>query len=274
MKKIFDYVVIGGGSGGLSSARRAAKLGKQVCLIESLELGGTCVNKGCVPKKIMWNAASMLHDLKLSSEYGISTETSFNWATLKSNRNSHISDLHRIYAANLSKDGVSHINGFARFKDSYTVEVDGYGKLSAPHILISTGSKPIMPDIPGKEHISNSDDFFAIESAPESALIIGNGYIASELTGLLNTFGTKTSITLRHDQFLGNFDRSISGLLREVMENSGITFLPNRNVVQVKRQEKKLVAIFDTGEEHPYEKIFACIGRKACLLYTSDAADE
>ena len=263
MHKAVDYLVIGGGSGGLASARRAAKYGKKVALIEANRLGGTCVNVGCVPKKIMWNACSMVHDLELAKDYGIESSHTLHWDVLKNNRDAHIAKLNQIYSNNLQKDNVEVIDGWASFKDPHTVKVEGFGEISAPHILIAPGSKATMPDIPGAEHLLNSDDFFLFDKAPSKALVIGNGYIAAELAGVLNSFGTETYINIRGEQFLRAFDRSITEVLEEVMARDGIKFLKSRILTSVHKEDNGYSVTFNTGETFNFEKVICAIGREA-----------
>uniref|UniRef100_A0ABI7YTM7 Glutathione-disulfide reductase n=1 Tax=Felis catus TaxID=9685 RepID=A0ABI7YTM7_FELCA len=201
----YDYLVIGGGSGGLASARRAAELGARAAVVESHKLGGTCVNVGCVPKKVMWNTAvhsEFMHD---HVDYGFqSCESKFNWRVIKEKRDAYVSRLNTIYQNNLTKSHIEIIHGHAAFTSDPkpTVEVSG-NKYTAPHILIATGGVPSRPqesEIPGASLGITSDGFFQLEELPGRSVIVGAGYIAVEIAGILSALGSKTSLMIRHDK--------------------------------------------------------------------------
>ncbi|CAG9314720.1 unnamed protein product [Blepharisma stoltei] len=258
-----DFLVIGGGSGGIASARRAAKYGAKVILVEFNRLGGLCVNNGCVPKKVCWNAAHILEGITLSKEYGFDTSASHTWATLKANRDAYIARLNGIYAKLLTNSGVEVIFGRARFVGPDIISVDDSLLITATNILIATGSQPRVLDIPGKEHFLTSDAFFALETLPSSALLIGSGYISCELACVFNTFGTKATIAMREDYPLIAYDREATTKLMEQMSKDGVTFLPSSNIVEIKKTDEGLHAFFDNGQNFVYEKIFLNIGRDA-----------
>uniref|UniRef100_A0A8C0SSZ6 Glutathione reductase, mitochondrial n=2 Tax=Canis lupus familiaris TaxID=9615 RepID=A0A8C0SSZ6_CANLF len=233
----FDYLVIGGGSGGLASARRAAELGARAAVVESHKLGGTCVNVGCVPKKVMWNTAvhsEFMHD---HVDYGFqSCESKFNWRVIKEKRDAYVSRLNTIYQNNLTKSHIEIIHGHAAFTcDSEpTIEVNG-NKYTAPHILIATGGVPSRPQesqIPGASLGITSDGFFQLEELPGRSVIVGAGYIAVEIAGILSALGSKTSLMIRHDKVLRNFDSIISSNCTEELENSGIEVLKYSQGIQ------------------------------------------
>uniref|UniRef100_A0A671E1T2 Glutathione reductase, mitochondrial n=1 Tax=Rhinolophus ferrumequinum TaxID=59479 RepID=A0A671E1T2_RHIFE len=201
----YDYLVIGGGSGGLASARRAAELGARVAVVESHKLGGTCVNVGCVPKKVMWNTAvhsEFIHD---HVDYGFqSCDSKFHWRVIKEKRDAYVSRLNTIYQDNLTKSHIEIIHGHAAFTGDPkpTVEVSGK-KYTAPHILIATGGVPSRPQesqIPGASLGITSDGFFQLEELPSHSVIVGAGYIAVEIAGILSALGSKTSLMIRHDK--------------------------------------------------------------------------
>ncbi|XP_040587804.1 glutathione reductase, mitochondrial isoform X2 [Mesocricetus auratus] len=236
----FDYLVIGGGSGGLASARRAAELGARAAVIESHKLGGTCVNVGCVPKKVMWNTAvhsEFMHD---HMDYGFqSCESKFNWHVIKEKRDAYVSRLNTIYQNNLTKSHIEIIHGYAAFADGPqpTVEVSGK-KYTAPHILIATGGVPTVPhesQIPGASLGITSDGFFQLEDLPSRSVIVGAGYIAVEIAGILSALGSKTSLMIRHDKVLRNFDSLISSNCTEELENAGVEVLKFSQVKEVKK---------------------------------------
>eukprot|EP00962_Isochrysis_galbana_P044819 scaffold17477_cov103-Isochrysis_galbana.AAC.3 len=188
----FDYLVIGGGSGGMASARRAATHGAKTCVIERARLGGTCVNVGCVPKKVMFNAASVLEILHQAEGYGITVgEAKFDMKAIKAKRDAYVKRLNGIYLNNLNNNGITFVAGDAKFVGPKVVEVDGKA-YTAKHILIAVGGKPAVPDIPGAKELGiTSDGFFELEEVPERVAVVGSGYIAVELAGILNVLGSK-----------------------------------------------------------------------------------
>jgi len=218
----FDYIAIGGGSGGIASAARAAHKGAKVAIIEYNALGGTCVNVGCVPKKAMWFGAQIAETLDLAADYGFDiTRNSFDWKTLVNARDQYISNIHKFYDGYLNKLNIKHIHGFGRFEDKNTVVVDGK-KYTAPHILIAPGGKPSIPNIPGAEHGIDSDGFFKLDHCPKTCTVVGSGYIAVELAGVLNGLGSDVTIVIRKKTVLRSFDSMLSEQLVLSMERSGI----------------------------------------------------
>ena len=260
MSKLFDYIVIGGGSGGISSAHIARKYNKTVAVIEGGKIGGTCVNVGCVPKKIMWSAASILDDMRITTGYGINASFTYNWRQLKQNREAYITNINNSYYDFFQEEHIDHYKGWASFEDNHTVVINGE-RLTAPHILIATGSQSITMDIPGKEFLLTSDDFFAMEEPPATVLIVGNGYIAAELAGIFCSFGIETSMLLRKEQFLSIFDHETSNVLRGTMEKSSIKFLTSRTLVRLDKVDGGFLAEFNTGESAVYGQVYCCVGR-------------
>ncbi len=225
--KQYDFIVIGGGSGGIASARRAAQYGAQVLLIEAGRLGGTCVNVGCVPKKVMWNTSQIGETLQMAGHYGFDiTENGFDWPLLKSSRDSYIKRLNDIYRRNLDQSGVEVVEGVAGFVDGRTVRVNG-NDYSACHILIATGGSPTVPDIAGARYGITSDGFFDLDHQPRAILVIGAGYIATELAGLMRGLGSRVSVLLRKDKLLRTFDHDIQQAVMQEMAAAGIEILPN-----------------------------------------------
>jgi glutathione reductase (NADPH) len=206
MSEKFDLVVIGGGSGGLAAAQRAAEYGARVALIESGALGGTCVNLGCVPKKIMWNAADVGSRLEDARGYGFHLQLSgHDWAHLKSERDTYIHRLNGVYAANLAKRNVELVHARAHFVDSHSVKA-GERTLTAEHIVIATGGRPLLPNIPGTELGISSDGFFALPARPQRVAVVGSSYIAVELAGIFSGLGSATSLILRGEAVLRSFE--------------------------------------------------------------------
>lgn len=218
----FDLLVIGGGSGGLAHAQRAAEYGTKVAVVEYGPLGGTCVNVGCVPKKVMWYTAQHAHQLRHAHDYGFDIDVKgHDWNALKARRDAYVKRLNGIYGSNLDKKGVTHIVGGARFVDANTVDVDGR-VYEADRIVIATGGKPIVPEIPGAELGMTSDGFFELEDRPRRVLIAGSGYISVELAGVFNDLGTETHVVVRKEGVLRSFDKMLSTELMEAMQKSGI----------------------------------------------------
>ncbi len=239
MKKVFDLVVIGAGSGGIATARRAASYGASVAIIESGRLGGTCVNVGCVPKKVMWNAANLAHGLEMAADYGFDiSHHGYDWSQMKKKRDAYISRLNDIYQRNLDLDDIKIYQGHGRFVDAKSVEVvNGTDKqvIKGRHILIATGGKPTIPDIPGAEYGITSDGFFELEDLPKRVVVVGAGYIAVELAGVLNMLGSRVTMILRKEAFLRSFDASLRECLMEEMLNSGVNILASTHVDYVKK---------------------------------------
>ena len=220
--KTYDYIAIGGGSGGVATARRAAEYGARALVVEANRLGGTCVNVGCVPKKVMWYAAGIAQAMRDAAGYGFSVgDTRFDWNTLKSRRDAYIARLNGIYANMLEKAGVDVVRGFARFVDARTIEVNGE-RFSAPHIVIATGGRPLVPDIPGAELGIESDGFFALEQQPRRVAVVGGGYIAVELAGVFNALGSEVSMLVRGPHLLRPFDALLREELMAQMQEDGV----------------------------------------------------
>ena len=266
--KTFDYLVIGGGSGGVATARRAAEYGARVALIEAGRLGGTCVNVGCVPKKVMWYAANIAHSLEDAAGYGFTLAGhDFDWPTLKQRRDAYVQRLNGIYDGMLEKAGVEVIRGFGRFVDKDTVEVDGE-RYSAPHIVIATGGHPVVPETPGAELGITSDGFFELERLPRRVAVVGGGYIAVELAGVLRALGSEVDLLVRGEVLLRPFD----GLLREElvthMRDAGIQLCFRHQVRSLARQQDGSIRIDgEDGDGKPVQRmadtVIWAIGREA-----------
>jgi len=218
----YDFLVIGGGSGGVAGARRAARHGARVALVEGAHLGGTCVNVGCVPKKIMWNAAELTSAIESARGYGLEVEAgALDWGQLVERREAFIRHLNDIYARNLESDGATLVRGWARLLDAHTLEVNGQ-RLSAERLLIATGSRPARPSVPGAQLGTDSDGFFALTRRPERVAIAGSGYIAVEIAGMLRALGTEVTLLVRGEQLLRAFEADLGTALAEHMTASGI----------------------------------------------------
>lgn len=265
MVKEYDYIVIGGGSGGIASANRAAMHGAKVILFEGKEVGGTCVNVGCVPKKVMWYGAQVAETLhRYAGEYGFDvTINKFDFATLKANRQAYIDRIHGSYERGFDSNGVERVYEYARFVDPHTVEVAGE-RYTAPHILIATGGHALYPNIPGSEYGITSDGFFELDEVPKRTAVIGAGYIAIEVAGVLNALGSDTHLFVRKDRPLRTFDKDIVDVLVDEMAKSGPTLHTHANVTEVvKNADDSLTISFDNGETITVDCLIWAIGRAA-----------
>lgn len=259
----FDFLVIGGGSGGIAAARRAAQHGAKVAVIEHQRLGGTCVNVGCVPKKLMWHAADMAETLHKAAGYGFKVEAwSLDWGTLIERREAYLRRLNGIYEKNLAGDGVTMIQGHAHFVGERTVAVNGE-RYSAPHILIATGGKPIWPEVPGAALGLDSDGFFALSEQPRSVAIVGSGYIAVELAGLLQALGTQVHMLLRKGHVLRDFDPMLSEHLIECMQAQGMHLHFETEVERLDEADDGVAVTFVGGKGSVnVERVLWAIGRE------------
>jgi len=219
----FDLISVGGGSGGLACAQRAAEYGAKVAVIESHRLGGTCVNVGCVPKKVMWNAAGVALSLGDAKDYGFDVAVGNNdWTLLKHKRDAYVLRLNGIYERNLEAKGVAYIRGSARFVEPHTLEVNGQ-RLSAQHIVIATGGKPQIPNLPGAGLGITSDGFFELEARPQRVAVVGSGYIACELASAFRELGSQVELFIRKDRLLRHFDAMLGKSLMREVRAQGIT---------------------------------------------------
>ena len=260
----YDYLVIGGGSGGIASANRAGMHGARVALIEENKLGGTCVNLGCVPKKVMWYVAEMMESLKLYGEdYGVEVKQGpvFHYKKMMENREQYISFLHTAYKKGLDSNNVTHIEGRATFVDDSTVEVNGQ-KITAEHILIATGGKPKRLEIPGGDLGIVSDDVFRLEELPKSIAVIGGGYIGVEMSGIMHALGVETHQFVRKPAPLYNFDSIICEGYQAISESEGQHVHVNKTVTRLeKKGEKSYVLHFEDGSTHETEQVLWATGR-------------
>ncbi|KHD45416.1 glutathione reductase [Streptococcus uberis] len=263
--KTYDYIVIGGGSAGIASANRAASHGTKVLLIEASEIGGTCVNLGCVPKKVMWYGAQVADTIQTYAlDYGFTLSSiDFDFATLKANRQAYIERIHQSYQRGFKATGVEQIYAYANFIDAHTIQAGGE-TYTAPHILIATGGHPIIPkDIPGAELGITSDGFFALDRIPKRTAIIGAGYIAVEIAGVLNALGSETHLLVRHDRPLRTFDKDIVSSLVEEMAESGIELHRETEVASLyKNDDKSILLTKKDGSQLVVDQVIWAIGRK------------
>lgn len=264
MTKHYDYLAIGGGSGGIASINRAAMYGQKCALIEAKELGGTCVNVGCVPKKVMWHAAQIAEAIhQYGPDYGFDTTVNtFDWKRLIANRSAYIDRIHHSYDKVLGKNNADVIKGFARFIDAHSVEVNGE-KITADHILIATGGRPSHPSIPGAEYGIDSDGFFQLNAMPKRVAVVGAGYIAVEIAGVLNALGAETHLFVRQHAPLRHFDPMIVETLVTVMNNEG-PCLHTESVAKaiVKNADGSLTLQLENGKACTVDSLIWAIGRE------------
>ena len=262
--KEYDYIVIGGGSGGIASANRAGMYGAKVLLIEANELGGTCVNVGCVPKKVMWYASDLLGAIKHDmTSYGIDAKLeNFNFKELVERRQEYINRLHNAYSNGLDSNHVEHLKGYAKFINNHEIQV-GDQNFTAKNILIATGGRPSKLEISGGEYAIDSNGFFELSKAPDKMLVIGGGYIAAEISGLMNNLGSKVSWAFRRNRPLRGFDSMLSEQLVETYKDQGIELLPNSVPKEIKQVEEGYEVLFENGQSISSDCVLFAGGRKA-----------
>lgn len=259
----FDLLIIGAGSGGVRASRVAASFGAKVAVIEDRYMGGTCVNVGCVPKKLYVYGSQFANAFKDSAGFGWSVgETSFDWPTLRDNKIEEISRLNGVYETMLGGAGVEIIEGRGRFVDAHTVAV-GEHQYTAERIIIATGTWPYIPDIPGKEFAITSNEVFDLEQFPERMLVVGGGYIAVEFAGIFNGLGAKTTQLYRGPLFLRGFDQDIREFAAKEIAASGIDLRFNSNIAAIeKNDDGSLRAILEDGSSIDADTILYATGRK------------
>lgn len=258
----FDLFVIGAGSGGVRAARFAAGYGARVAVAESRYLGGTCVNVGCVPKKLLVYGAQFADEFEHAEGFGWTPgQASFSWPTLIANKNREIERLNGIYRKLLVGSGVTLVEGHARLLDEHRVEVDGK-TYSAERILIATGGWPHIPEIPGHEHAINSNQAFFLEELPRRVLVVGGGYIAVEFASIFNGLGAQTSLLYRGDLFLRGFDNSLRTHLHEELGKRGLDVQFNTDIARIDKQaDGSLKATLKDGRTLEADCIFYATGR-------------
>ncbi|KAF2201982.1 glutathione reductase-like protein [Delitschia confertaspora ATCC 74209] len=260
IQKECDYLVLGIGSGGIASGRRAAKYGAKVIAIESKRMGGTCVNVGCVPKKVTWNAAAISETFRDAKSYGFggfeTSKITFDWPLFKGKRDAYVKRLNGIYENNLNKDHIEHIAGRASFVGKDEVEVkmhDGNTtRIRAKNILVATGGRPKMPEIPGIEYAIDSDGFFDLEQQPKTIATCGAGYIGVEMTGMLHSLGTETHFFIRGQKLLRSFDPLIQDTVTKEYERQGINLYKGSEIQSIEKLDNGLKRVhyktLETGE--------------------------
>ncbi|HSN81328.1 MAG TPA: glutathione-disulfide reductase [Polyangiales bacterium] len=257
----YDLFVVGAGSGGVRAARTASSLGARVAIAEMDRLGGTCVNVGCVPKKLFFHGSHFAHDLRDARGYGWLTESSFDWSTLQERKDREIQRLNRIYRELLERAGVLLLTGRARLIDPHTVEVGGR-RHTAERILIATGGTPIMPEIPGKEHARDSNAVFEIDRLPKRVMVVGAGYIALELGSVFVALGADVTLVHRGEEILRGFDHDLRYHLHDELEAKGMRILLETEVRALRTAGAGLEAELSNGEVIATDFPMFAIGRR------------
>ena len=267
MMQRFDLITIGGGSGGIATAVRAAKHGARVAIAEPRELGGTCVNRGCVPKKAMWYAAEIAQAMRWAPDYGFDVEMKgFDWQVMKAARDQYIANIHGFYDRLLSSHGITHLKGYASFEDAHTLKV-GDTRVQARHVVIASGGRPVVPDIPGAELGVTSDEFFDWTEQPRRVLVLGSGYIAVELAGVLHGLGSEVTLAIRKERVLRSFDAMLGDALMEQMQADGIRLLKLHTPEKLEATDRGIRACFRTGPEEcgeyeGFDAVIWAVGRR------------
>lgn len=257
MSKHYDYdlIVLGGGSGGLAAAFRAAQHDQRVAMLEPGELGGTCVNVGCVPKKAMWLAADLAERIGMAASMGfdVPVRPALDWKELVVHRQAYIANIHASYLKRLNENNVVRVPRRGHLVDAHTVECSDGVRISAAHVLIATGAHPQRPDLPGAELGAVSDDFFNLCSAPGRVAIVGGGYIAVELAGLLQALGSKVTLLVRGSRLLERFDAELTAQLAENLRHQGVQVHFDYRLRELRRDGDAIVAY---GHDGPHEAVF------------------
>ncbi len=259
----FDLLVIGGGSGGLAVAEKAAQFGKKVAIVESWKLGGTCVNNGCVPKKVMWYAANLAHAVDDAADFGIDVQRgSTDWRKLVQGREQYISNINKFWDGYVTDLGITFIAGHGHFIDHKVVEVGGH-TYSAEHIVIATGGTPIVPPVPGAELGITSDGFFQLTEQPKRVAVIGGGYIGVELSGVLRALGSDVTLVTLDDRILNLFDPMISEILHDEMIKQGIDIHTDFQVTGLSQGENGIHVNSPDLDLNDFDQVIWAVGRRA-----------
>jgi len=260
----YDLIAIGGGSGGVAATRRAARYGARCAVVEYDRYGGTCVNRGCVPKKIMWYGAHLAHAIRDAEGYGFEVEQkNFSWTSLVEDRENYIRRLNGIYEKNLTGENVDMINGHGSLIDAHTVQV-GDTQYTADKILLAPGGTPAIPNVPGAELGISSDGFFELKNQPGKVAVVGAGYIAVELAGMLHALGSDVNLIIRKEHFLREFDDILWSTLTQIMQEDKLTIINNTQIASLQKSGNQIsIEPVDGGAQlGPYDQVIWAIGRR------------
>ena len=257
----FDLFVIGAGSGGVRAARMSAAFGAKVAVAEERYLGGTCVNVGCIPKKLFVYGSHFGEDLEDARAYGWTTGSkSFKWDVLRNNKDHEIDRLNGVYRNLLESNGVTIFESHAEIVDLHTIKV-GSKEVTAENILVATGSWPTVPDMPGKEHVVTSNEMFYLDTLPNKAIVIGGGYIAIEFAGILHGLGVETTVLYRRSLFLRGFDLQVREFVRDELKTKGVNVVFDASVVAVHQVDGATQVVTSSGEMHAADLVLSATGR-------------
>ena len=258
MRKHYDMIAIGAGSGGLSAVERASEYGKKCAVVEVNQVGGTCVNVGCVPKKVMWFAANASQIIKNSNGFGFDISINdFSWTKLKDGRENYINGINEWYDGYLEKLGIDYFHGFGKLIDKNTISVNGEN-LTADTIILSPGGEPSVPKIEGAKYGITSDGFFELNKLPKRVAVVGGGYIGVELAGVLNSLGSEVSLFVRSQKLLNGFDELIQSSLENDYREHGIKIEFGTSIDKISK-DKTLHT--NKGDFSGYEQIIWTVGR-------------
>ena len=259
----FDLIVIGGGSGGLAGAFRAAEHGARVALLEPGALGGTCVNAGCVPKKAMWLAAEVGRKLSFAQTLGFAAQDcALDWPAFIAHRQRYIANIHASYQQRLEAAGIAVLPMRATLRDANTIECGNGVRLSAPRLLVATGGHAIKPDIPGAELGGTSDDFFHWTAPPGRVALVGGGYIAAELAGVLQALGSRVEVFVRGSRLIESFDEELAGQLAEDYRQAGVRLHFNCDVSAVDSAGDGVRVVGAGAPDEPFDALLFATGRR------------
>ncbi|HET19133.1 MAG TPA: glutathione-disulfide reductase, partial [Chromatiales bacterium] len=263
----YDLIALGGGSGGLAAAERAAQLGKRALVVEPNGLGGTCVNLGCVPKKVMWYGAQTAHAIHNAAGFGFDVQLrGFSWRKLVEGRRGYIKAIGDWWEGYAADQGIDVVKGYGRFVDKHTVEVDGK-RYTAPHIIVSTGGSPFVPPVPGAELGITSDGFFALDEQPRRVAILGGGYIGVEIAGLMRALGSEVLLADIAPRVLMAFDLMLSETLSNHMREEGIELRMPFRAAGLRKTDEGIVIDGENANERgevlgPFDAVIWAAGRK------------
>lgn len=263
MAEQYDYelIVIGAGSGGLAAAKKAAKLGKRVAIAEKNHIGGTCVNRGCIPTKLMIYAAEFAQQQSIASAYGWKGDDRvFDWPSFKQAMDSHVRSLREMQADSL--EGVDILRGQAEFVDAHTLAVEDR-KVTAQFVLLAVGGRPLMPGIEGIEHAMDSRDVLNLETLPKTLLIVGGGYIGVELAQVLHYMGCEVTVADSQPHVLDGFDCDVQERVKHILEGDGVRVIDSARLEKIEKTEAGIEASLDNGQSVEADKVLCALGRKA-----------